>query len=1348
MAFIPNGDQGGGDLTITSDSTLSGEYINIDTFTIDPGIVASVVPYWGNATIVPWDDTTQGGYVIIRADNIIIDGTLTAKGAGYLGGNGGHGGRGRQNNPTQGKTNGSFGTGTFGPVIDMGYFGLSGNSNNGDNPGRNGGYNRDRYNTEVFPSSYETLADEEIRERLYIGGGGAGGNGGKGASGSKSPGGRPGNIWNSLIGCPEWGSGYCCYHGGGGGGAGARGGGYIKLYGSESITINGFVNSSGESHAKKGARGGEFNGPPPDQGASGSKWCGATWYTGNDWPANKKYNGGDGGDASIVTTQLRQGGKGGGNFGGSHWQAADGVRCPPAGQDPSTSNWDAVVSQDNNDATCHTNRLEGLVRNGHSGKDGGYGGPGGILLHSYGQISVANPQSLNLRHGNDRTNFNSNIEGGTLKVFYGDTSGWLDTVSPDYYGVLYTELAYNGWAPSGEGDNGQLGITPLTGADPKFDVASPNSFDIDWNEGLGFLDEPSGSNTIHNGFNLYRKVSNTGVVSAPGDDPSTDGWTYVTTISYSASTGGDHITTPYTYTYTDNIAFLTESVRNQIFYTQRRLDYLIVSHFTIGGLPIEDGSIQGHPAETLPTLTLNQLGAKSTPRLTDGSYWDDRIESSSNNVSGYDDLLMNDRADTYWGSFELTGWNWDFDDNLTNIGDPNPNTNITFGTTNASRVWPGALSAKNSPVTEEYTYKDPSRNGLSGSRFNGFPGEPDGLYTVVTTATANNNIYGGAPVSLSSSGTVQVFERPPEAVFYAVGDDLPDGNGNTYPDLFGDNGRTIYSPGRIISGIAPLSASFTDYSLARTWPISSWEIEYLGNTRFSPVTYSREITESCWECSDPDFTERDKQTFRLDFLSGFTYDEPGLYRPTLTIETSTTHVSVSSDRAIYAFAPQPTADFVISGGLSVDIETIEEFVPIRVAGINSSISGYWPLSAAVWEIYDSHDRTFISNVCSIYTDVTSDIIHDWKWHTHNDGTVNNSLDNICLTVYMSATDAYLDEFSGTPGLEEGLVDKKCVHLKLKEKGPDANLFVTSLSTVSSNYSADDPVVLNNITIGSVISGYSPNLTVTFTDSSIPQSYPISGYAWDFGDYYSDTGQTSSVIASQQFSGWYSDAYDAFQTGVYPSWSTDAVNNSTVHTYEMPGFYTATLTVQASTTETQSVCTQSIFVEEILAQGCGFQSRTENTDWSDTVSLSGFPPMTVFFNATGIIPGSFPIGRIDWDFGDGTDIYEVNRWPDNVDPRDEVVSHTFHRHLYSEPSTFTVSISVYSDRTNSFTSCSGENWTTSASGYNVGPINLPSYGSGTKAKHLIKNRMYNGDNELLLVFENDTDLETQTVLLST
>ena len=124
----------------------------------------------------------------------------------------------------------------------------------------------------------------------------------------------------------------------------------------------------------------------------------------------------------------------------------------------------------------------------------------------------------------------------------------------------------------------------------------------------------------------------------------------------------------------------------------------------------------------------------------------------------------------------------------------------------------------------------------------------------------------------------------------------------------------------------------------------------------------------------------------------------------------------------------------------------------------------------------------------------------------------------------------------------------------------------------------------------------------------------------------------------------------------------------------------------------------------------------------TTPLTGYSPFTVRLTPRFCKTGSFPIDRIDWDFGDGSPIKTISRYTvltgseviytdalpvDPPDVRNYDVLHTYRRFKNTYP-VFYPSLTCYSSSTNTSDACS----------IPIGPIALSSISSET---HLIKNR---------------------------
>ena len=276
-----------------------------------------------------------------------------------------------------------------------------------------------------------------------------------------------------------------------------------------------------------------------------------------------------------------------------------------------------------------------------------------------------------------------------------------------------------------------------------------------------------------------------------------------------------------------------------------------------------------------------------------------------------------------------------------------------------------------------------------------------------------------------------------------------------------------------------------------------------------------------------------------------------------------------------------------------------------------------------------------------------------------------------------------------------------------------NFTVISGHSVPSNYSWDrgtpfsttSPLVCTVLLPqGGIITGNAPGVKVFIKNNTVLSTTTVdftsvsAQYIWEFNDYYNSNNDTYTLTCSTNIS----------------------------HVYIMPGSYETTLTVvetylqvdpqtqllQTKTdtkVKTLSVCT----VQEILPKA---------NLYSVTQPTTGYAPFLVRLTARTTIPGSFPVDKILWDFGDGSERLLVSRYynepnsnliftnvlsSDSQDPRNYDVLHTYTRECDTYP-VFYPSITAYSSSTNSVDTCS----------LTIGPVLL----STTDAQfHILKGR---------------------------
>ena len=310
----------------------------------------------GNVNVSNYDGSSGGNFVVY-GNNITVTGTINASGAGYGGGGGGGGGAGGVG--YSGGIGGAAGAGIAGgnsgvAGANLWYEGLGVGGRGGAGGGSYGGaygtggtavnYGYSDYGRPGSLGGYagtgvngDTSTDENVSM-------GSGGGGGGGASSGRSD-----SDCNWSVGGG----------GGGGGAAGNRGGGYVKLIASGTLTISGTINAKGLiSSAGNGSN-----------GAAGQR--------------SYSSNGGAGGAA---------------NASGSSSPGSGGARSSDC---RGNFRW----------GSCDCEWIGGQTQPGGAGGTGGAGAGGGIVLRG-STVNFSSGSIDNRGGGNNYTN------GGTLKILY------------------------------------------------------------------------------------------------------------------------------------------------------------------------------------------------------------------------------------------------------------------------------------------------------------------------------------------------------------------------------------------------------------------------------------------------------------------------------------------------------------------------------------------------------------------------------------------------------------------------------------------------------------------------------------------------------------------------------------------------------------------------------------------------------------------------------------------------------------------------------------------------------------------------------------------------------------------
>jgi hypothetical protein len=367
------------------------------------------------------------------------------------------------------------------------------------------------------------------------------------------------------------------------------------------------------------------------------------------------------------------------------------------------------------------------------------------------------------------------------------------------------------------------------------------------------------------------------------------------------------------------------------------------------------------------------------------------------------------------------------------------------------------------------------------------------------------------------------------------------------------------------------------------------------------------------------------------------------------------------------------------------------------------------------------------------------------------------------------------------------------YISISEFEPFANFWAISAQTVSATYTCSNTAassqLINITTVPNAtsydsnntpfhfVSGYAPHLTVYFKDSSEAHTFPISSYHWNFGDIYNEGPEDITNINSNYYT-----ITNVSITGgsfVAPCWRTNKQGHIAQHTYTMPGTYLVSLEVRANETSTSDICSRFIsevdgvsplyyvYVDEIPPTCNSPIKASEYPLAGYTNAPSGIVgglSLTAFFTASSIIPGSFPIDRIDWDFGDGT-TQSITRYPvlsttdqglnvvnisaytyDMNDPRNIAVPHAYNN-TTGITQLYNIGITAYACNTNTSISCSAGELIRSIS-FGVSSDNTSNTVTrvGTDERKLIGSRIDDSGN-VIYILERQENNTLYTVALS-
>ena len=388
-----------------------------------------------------------------------------------------------------------------------------------------------------------------------------------------------------------------------------------------------------------------------------------------------------------------------------------------------------------------------------------------------------------------------------------------------------------------------------------------------------------------------------------------------------------------------------------------------------------------------------------------------------------------------------------------------------------------------------------------------------------------------------------------------------------------------------VSGVNPLTVTFTDESDPGSSPITRWSWDFDNDG----------IEDSAEQHPTHEYTAWGKYTVSLTVTNGAGSD---------------THVEVDCINV----SSGPTADFTAAPTWGV--------APLIVDFTDTSLAGSSPIAAWSWDFNN---------------DGTEDSAEQHPSHMFGEGVFTVSLtvtdqdeqtdtkvitDLLTVEVapvagfaavptagYAPLTVNFIDE--SAPGSEPILTwewdfgdgspvsaEQHPVHIYEIAASYTVSLTVTTVVSSDTHTETDYIVVDAGIAPTAAFaadqtSGLHP-LTVQFTDASAPGSSPITAWAWDFGD-------------------------DATSEAQNPS-----------HVYDAPGLYTVSLTVTSEVGTNTETKTDYIEVLPGTAPNAAFSAEP----------TSGTRPLAVQFTDESA-PGTSPITLWVWDFGDDTTSEEQN-----------------------------------------------------------------------------------------------------------
>lgn len=453
---------------------------------------------------------------------------------------------------------------------------------------------------------------------------------------------------------------------------------------------------------------------------------------------------------------------------------------------------------------------------------------------------------------------------------------------------------------------------------------------------------------------------------------------------------------------------------------------------------------------------------------------------------------------------------------------------------------------------------------------------------------------------------------------------------------------------QVITGVDPFVVALYDQSRSRSFPLGGWKYDFGDEIIYGALPGERIDTGVSGNFTLPG----DTQVFsRLSASTsgcltgvGEVLNRPNFMNP---MDPASYH-TVERDAIHYTGVRFMCSEFDQEGSIDYKFDTGSGGRFECIAGESTSIR-----SQAFSSLPDDCNRIN----CGFDIDAGSDVAHIYK----GAGVYLASL--ACSSLF--GTTGWELSSSNFSGVGEELAyclvkvypTCPCIYVDVYGTASGGSKFIT---LTSDEFTCDDMSTFDactgyqsafSVSGFTGVSGYAPFLKVAASGRIVPRSLPITGSVWNWSDWYSDytPGDRRN--------------YGVIQTG-WPTWRTQfgydfsnpSVTAQSSHVYVMPGVYSVGLypnfdverissvmgdipwsyCVDDAMRNRQSVSADCVMLREIPPKGGAIA-------WTTPIDMTSYPTVVSGISVVGLSSGSFPIARMDWDFGDGSEIVSTSRY---------------------------------------------------------------------------------------------------------